>query len=93
MMDGPEEMDWLEAELKRALAREMPPRDFAVPRRRPAWRAWAAAAAALVLLSTGSGIGYRQYRGREAKRELKLALDIAAAKTNRIQTQLREFSR
>ena len=91
-MDGPDEMDWLEEELKKALAREMPARDFAAPRRRPAWRGWAAAAAVLVV-STGSGIGYRQYQGREAKRELKLALDIAAAKTSRIKTQLREFSR
>ena len=92
-MDGPEEMDWLEAELKRALAREMPPRDFAVPRRRPAWRAWAAAAAAVVVVSAGAGAGYRQYEGREARRDLKLALDIAAAKTSRIQNQLREFSK
>jgi hypothetical protein len=91
-MDGPEEMDWLEEELKRALAREMPPRDFAAPRRRPAWRAWVAAAACLAA-SAGTAIGYRQYQGREARRELKLALDIAAAKTSRIQTQLREFSR
>jgi hypothetical protein len=85
-------MDWLEQELKRALARELPPRDFAAPRRRPVWRAWAAAAAILVV-STGSGIGYRQYEGREAKRQLKLALNIAAAKTSRIQAELRGFSR
>jgi hypothetical protein len=91
-MDGPEEMDWLEEELRRALAREMPTRDFAAPRGRPAWRGWAAAAAVLVL-SAGTGIGYREYRGREAKRQLMLAFDIAAAKTSRIQAQLREFSR
>ena len=27
-MNGPEETDWLEEELRRALAREIPPRDF-----------------------------------------------------------------
>ncbi|MGP8243932.1 MAG: hypothetical protein ACLQVN_05375 [Bryobacteraceae bacterium] len=90
-MDGPEEMDWLEEELRKALAREVPARDFAVPRRRPAWRGWATAAAAVLVLSAGAG--YRQYQGREAKRQLKLALEIAGAKTSRIQAQLREFSR
>ena len=49
--------------------------------------------AACLAASAGTAIGYRQYQGREARRELKLALDIAAAKTSRIQTQLREFSR
>jgi hypothetical protein len=92
-MEDPEEMDWLEEELRRALAREMPARDFTVPRRRPAWRGWAAAAAAGLVLSTGIGVGYRQYRGHQAKRQLMLALDIAAAKTSRIRTELREFSR
>jgi hypothetical protein len=47
----------------------------------------------LVVVSAGAGAGYRQYEGREARRDLKLALDIAAAKTSRIQNQLREFSK
>jgi hypothetical protein len=90
-MNGPEETDWLEQELRRALAREIPPRDFTIPRRRPQWRAWAAAAAAVLML--GTGFGYREYRGREARRQLMLAFEIAASKTSRIQAQLREFSR
>ena len=91
-MNEQEHMEWLEQELRRALAREMPPRDFSVPRRRPAWRAWMAAAAALIV-ATGAGIGDREYRGREARRQLMLAFEIAASNTSRIQAQVREFSR
>ena len=92
-MNEQEQMDWLEQELRRALAREMPPRDFAAPRRRPVWRAWMAAAAAALIVATGAGMGYREYRGREARRQLMLAFEIAASNTSRIQAHVKEFSR
>lgn len=92
-------MDWLEQELKAALAREDPPADFAarVLRRaeRPPerqvyqWPQWLAAAAAVVVLA-GAGLGYRQYRGEVAKDQVMQAFKIASVKVNQIQTHVRE---
>jgi hypothetical protein len=88
-------MDWLEQELKDALARKDPPADFAsrvVQRAGRAvyrWPRWLAAAAAVVVLA-GGGLGYRQYRGEMAKEQVMRALQIASVKVNRIQTQVRE---
>ena len=87
-------MDWLEQELKDALARKDPPADFAerVLRRAerpvtPVYRfpRWLAAAAAVVVLA-GTGLGYRQYRGEMAKEQVMQAFKIASVKVNRIQS-------
>lgn len=86
-------MDWLEEELKRALARENPPRELLRRRVRapkPVYR-WLAAAAALIAVS-GASVGWREYRGRVASQEVRLALRIAGAKTARIQTQIKEIT-
>jgi hypothetical protein len=91
-------MDWLEQDLRDALAREEPPADFAsrVVRRaeRPVYRfpRWLAAAAAVIVLA-GAGLGYRQYRGEMAKEQLLQAFKIASVKVNRIQTQVQEAAR
>jgi hypothetical protein len=91
-------MDWLEQELQAALARQDPPADFAarVLRRaaRPVyqWPRWLAAAAAVVLIS-GAGLGYRQYRGEMAKEQVMQAFKIASVQVNRIQEQVREATR
>jgi hypothetical protein len=94
-------MDWLEQELKDALAREDPPADFAsrVLRRAerpvtPVYRfpRWLAAAAAVVVLA-GTGLEYRQYRGEMAKEQVMRAFEIASVKVNRIQTQVREVGK
>jgi hypothetical protein len=91
-------MDWLEQELKGALARKEPPADFAtrVARKaeRPVYRfpRWLAAAAAVVVLA-GAGLGYRQYRGEMAKEQVMQAFEIASVKVNRIQTQVREVGK
>jgi hypothetical protein len=86
-------MDWLEQELKAALARTDPPAGFAgrVARRavRPVFPRWMAAAAAVIVLA-GAGAGYRQYRGEMAKRQVLQAFEIASETVNRIQAQVRE---
>jgi hypothetical protein len=96
-------MDWLERELKNALGREDPPADFAArvireaglkAGRRPVyhWPRWLAAAAVVVLVA-GAGLGYRQYRGEVAKERVMLAFRIASVQVNRIQTHVREVAR
>ena len=91
-------MDWLERELKGALAREEPSADFAsrVMRRADAplrpvylWPRWLAAAAAVIVLA-GAGLGYRQYRGEMAKEQVMQAFRIASVKVNQIQTHVLE---
>ena len=91
-------MDWLEQELKQALARKEPSPDFAArvhaaTRRRtvlPA-RGWMAAAAALVVIS-GTGIAWRHHQGMVAKERVMLAMRITADKLNHIQTRVREVN-
>jgi hypothetical protein len=94
-------MDWLEQELKGALARQDPSDDFAarVMRRvsRPAavvhrFPRWLAAAAAVIVL-TGAGLGYREYRGQMAKEQVMKAFAIASVKVNHIQSQVREVGK
>ena len=94
-------MDWLEPELKRALARKQPAPGFAgrvsAAVRRSAGglamgvpaRRWLAAAALVVVLA-GGGAGHRWHQGVRAKEQVKLALRVAADKLNRVQTQVRE---
>lgn len=93
-------MDWLEEELRSALARKEPPAGFKgrVMRRageRPAaqWPRWLAAAAAAIVVVTGIGLGYRQHRGAEAKEQVMLAFKITAAKVNHIQARVKEVGR
>jgi hypothetical protein len=87
-------MDWLEEELRRALAREEPPEGFerrvrqAVARRGFPARRWLAAAA-VVIMAVGAGTGYREYRGRVAKEQVKLAIRMAAVSANHIQNHVR----
>jgi len=89
-------MEWLEQELKAALARRDAPDGFAerVARRasRPVAPRWFAAAAAVLVLA-GAGLGYRQYRGEMAKEQVMRAFQIASQKVNRIQTQVQEAGR
>ncbi|HYW45775.1 MAG TPA: hypothetical protein VE959_23120 [Bryobacteraceae bacterium] len=89
-------MDWLEQELKHALARKDPPPGFAARVRRAAGRSrvftmprWMAATAALLVV-TGAGIGWREHRGRVAKEQVMMAVRITAVQLNRIQTRVRE---
>jgi len=90
-------MDRLEDELRRALAREDAPEGFAGrvlarTARRPAGaRRWLAAAA-MVVVAAGAGAAWREHQGLEAKREVMLALRLAAAPVERVQIEIREIS-
>ena len=90
-------MDWLEEELKQALARKEPSPDFesrvAAATRRKAnvvrmTRRWMAAAAAVIAL-IGAGEGYRWHRGQEARDQVMLGMRIAGGKLNRVQMEMR----
>ena len=87
-------MDWLEQELKQALARKEPAADFDARVRRRTVRVmprvmprWMAAAAAVVVLF-GGGAMYRRHQGEEAKEKVMLAMRIAGAKLNRVQAHV-----
>jgi len=88
-------MDWLEQELKQALARKEPPGGFA---ERVRWSArrprfvmarWVAAAAALVVM-TGGSLAWREHQGRVAKEQVMTAMRITSAKLKHIQGHVRE---
>ena len=90
-------MDWLEEELKQALARKEPSPDFESRvrerTRRKAnvvmmTRRWMAVAAAVVVM-VGAGEGYRRHRGHEAKEQVMLAMRIAGGKLNRVQMEMK----
>ena len=86
-------MDWLERELKRALARKEPAPGLAAcvlaaARRKPA-RRWLAAAAAVVVIA-GGGAAYRRHQGIQAKEQIMMAVRLAAGKLNRVQSRLME---
>jgi|GraSoiStandDraft_15_1057317.scaffolds.fasta_scaffold1311732_2 hypothetical protein len=91
-------MDWLEEELKNALARKEPSSDFdarvrAAARPSPrvvtlTTRRWIAAAAAVVVVLAGGGEGYRRHQGQAAKEQVMLAMRITGAKLSRVQSQL-----
>ena len=91
-------MDWLEDELRKALAREDPPDGFAdralgrARRKVLTMPRWLAAAAALILIA-GGGYGYRWHQGMEAKREVMLAFRIASQKVSHVQAAVRESAR
>jgi hypothetical protein len=90
-------MDWLEEELKRALAREEPPcrelrlkptqARMPVPLR---LKRQLAVAACLAVVGVGSAAGWREYRGVTAKKQVMLAVRIAGSRLSRIQAQVRE---
>jgi len=88
-------MDWLEQELKQALARKEPPPGFparvgrAVARRPPVAARWMATAAAIIVTAGGSA-AWREHQGRIAKDQVMAAMRITAAKLYHIQTRVRE---
>jgi hypothetical protein len=90
-------MDWLEDELRRALARQDAPVGFAERvlargRREPhGARRWLAAAA-MVVVAAGAAGAWRQHQGYEAKREMMLALRLAAAPMHRIQLEVKDIT-
>ncbi len=103
-----QEQDWLEQELKSALARKDPPEGFAggvseklaagsPPRSKVI--AWPVnrtrrwlAAAAALVLLAGGTVGYRRYQGEMAKREMMRAFIIAGGKLNHVQAHLQEVA-
>ena len=93
-------MSDFEQELRSALRLEEPPSGFAArvmarTAAKPAPRrsGWLAAAIAACLLLSMGGFEYRQYRGRKAKQELLLALEIASGKLNIAQKKINDLSR
>ena len=86
-------MDWLEEELKQALARKEPSADFdARLRRRKAYTTprWLAAAAAVIVLA-GGGAMYRRHQGEQAKEQLMQAMRIAGAKMSQVQERVQSI--
>jgi hypothetical protein len=80
-------MDWLEEELKQALARKEPAADFDARVRRRTVRTaprWLAAAAAVIVLAGGAGM-YRRHQGEQAKEQLMQAMRITGEKLNQVQ--------
>lgn len=95
----PDELQDLEAALRRSLRREPPPRDLAAavlarlrppPRRRPAWLL----AAASITLAALIGLGVWRQRSQQATqaqvaaRQIQQALQLAAADLGRVQQRL-----
>jgi hypothetical protein len=87
-------MDWLEQELKQALARQEPDPGFearvrsrqvrVMPFARQRW----VAVAAMLVVGIAVGEGYRQYRGQVAKQQVMTAMRMAGSQLNRVQVQL-----
>ena len=87
-------MDWLEQELKQALARKEPAAGFdgrvrARIHGRPLWMINRLAIAATILVTIGGGEAWRQHRGQLAKEQVMTAMRIAGSKLNRVQMQLK----
>ena len=83
-------MDWLEQELKEALAHKEPAPDFDVRVRRRMARTmprWLAAAAALIVIA-GGGALYRRHEGEQAKDQVMLAMRLAGSKLHRVQAHV-----
>ena len=89
-------MDWLEQELKQALARKDPAPGFAERVSRAVWRKrwaaprWMAAAAAVLVIATTGSLVWREHQGRVAKEQLMTAMRITSAKLKHIQGHVRE---
>ena len=96
-------MDWLEQELREALNRKDPSPDFGervrwslhVQKHRPSHGLqWWLATAAVFVIATGAGsVGYREYQGQVARREVMQAFRLAGARLNHIQSHVREVRR
>ena len=92
-------MDWLEQELKQALARKDPSPDFAggvvrraavpVIRPRRGLPRWLATAAAVVVIFGGAE-AWRWRQGMEAKRQVMEAMRLTAGTLNHIQSRVKE---
>jgi hypothetical protein len=89
-----------EDELRSALRRTEPPAGFASrvvartgSKPAPNWRGWLAAAVAACALLTAGGVEYRRYEGREASRQLLVALEIAGSKLTIAQERIYELNR
>lgn len=83
-------MDWLEQELKQALARKEPDPGFESRVRRRQVRVmprWVAIAATLVI-GIGGAEAYRWHRGQVAKEQVIMAMRIAGDRLNRVQAQV-----
>jgi len=86
-------MDWLEEELKQALARKEPRDGFdarvraRLQHRPPRWLAVAAA----IVVTIGAGEAWQQYRGRQAKEQVMTAMRITASQLTRVQVHLKEI--
>ncbi|HTS65688.1 MAG TPA: hypothetical protein VMH28_26880 [Candidatus Acidoferrales bacterium] len=83
-------MDWLDEELKQALARKEPGADFDARVRRKLVRTtprWLAAAAAVIVIA-GGGALYRRHQGEQAKEQVMLAVRLTGAKLNRVQVHV-----
>jgi len=93
-------MDWLEEELRRALARKEPEPGFTArvsARSRAGGRGalsrrWLATAASVLVLA-GSGAGYRWYQGVRAKEQVMAAVRIAGGKLNQVQNRVLEVAK
>jgi len=93
-------MNEFEQELRSALRRREPPAGFASrivartgSKAAPSRRGWLAAAAPACVLLTVGGVEYRRYEGREASRQLLVALEIAGSKLNIAQEKIYELNR
>lgn len=87
-------MDWLEEELKQALARKEPDPGFDARLRRrqaPAMPRWIGIAATLVI-GIAAGEGYRWHQGQVAKDQVMTAMRIAGDRLNKVQSQLNRRS-
>ena len=87
-------MDWLEEELKQALARKDPGPEFDARVRRRTVRVmprmvarWMAAAAALVVIA-GGGALYHRHQGEQAKEQVMLAMRLTGSKLSRVQAHV-----
>ena len=86
-------MDWLEQELKQALARKEPAPDFDSRVRRRLVRTfprWFAAAAAVIVVAGGGAI-YRRHQGEQAKEQIMLAMRLAGSKLNQVQVHVQSI--
>jgi len=94
-------MDWLEQELKQALARKNPSADFAdrvsaranvpVIRARRVFPRWLATAAAVFVI-IGGAEAWRWRQGVEAKRQVMEAMRLTAGTLNHIQSKVKEVT-
>ena len=99
-------MDWLEQELKQALARKEPDPGFdsrvrrqsrtmprIVPRIGPHVIPRWVGVAAMLVIGIAAGEGYRRHQGQVAKEQVMTAMRIAGDRLNRVQTQLNRGTR